>query len=135
MKKMNFFAAFAIMMAMGNMNASANQNGAMHNEFHMNNGGRVEVRYDGHHDDMYALHGQHLSKHERRMIEERRRMAERRRMEEARRREEMRRMEAHRRHMAHHREVVVVENNNVAASVASVAAGVAVAALIGALAH
>ena len=122
MKKMNYFAAFAIMMAMGNMNAFANKNGAKHDEFHMNNNGRIEVRYDAHHQDM---NGHKMSKHERKMMEERRREEERRRMEEARRRE------AHRHH-AHHNEVVVVDNN-IAAGVAGVAAGVAVAAIIGAL--
>ena len=35
MKKMIYFAAFVIMMAMGNMNAFAKVN-AKHNEFHMN---------------------------------------------------------------------------------------------------
>ena len=53
---MNFFAALAIMMAMGiNVNAKV---GAKHNEFH-NNKGIVEVRYDGHHD-MYAGHRDHF---------------------------------------------------------------------------
>lgn len=120
---MNFFAAFAIMMAMGNMNVNAKV-GARHNEFN-NNRGRVEVRYDGHHHD---VNGHKMSQHERRMMEKRRREEERRRMEEARRREEMRRMEAHRHH-AHHRDVVVVDNN----VAAGVAVGVAVAALVNVL--
>ena len=132
MKKMNFFAAFAIMMAMGNMNANANQNGAMHNEFHMNDKGRIEVRYDGHRNDIDKHHGDKMSKHERRMMEERRRMEEHRRREEARRREEMRHHAAHHHHAAHSGEVVIVDND-VAAGMVGVAAGVAVAAFISAL--
>lgn len=124
MKKMIYFAAFAIMMAMGNMNAYAKVS-AKNNVYHMNNRGIVVAHHGDH--GMPVVHK--MSKHERRMIEERRRMEEHRRMEEARRIEEMRRMEAHRRHMAHHRDVVVVNNN----AVAGVAAGVAVAAFISAL--
>ena len=126
MKKMIYFAAFAIMMAMG-MNANAKVS-AKHNEFHMNDKGRVEVRYNGHHNDFDRHHGKKLSKHELRKIEERRRMEERRRIEEMRRREAARRHH----HMAHHHEVVVVDNK-VAAGVAGVAVGAAVAALVGAL--
>ena len=126
---MIYLAAFAIMMAMGNMNAYAKV-GAKHGEFHMNDKGRVEVRYDRHHhDDMYGFNGHKMSKHERKMMEERRRMEERRMMEERRRMEEMRRMET-RRH--HH---VVHHHNSAGNVVAGVAAGVAVAAIIGALAH
>ena len=77
MKKMIYFAVFAIMMAMG-MNANAKV-GAKHNEFHMNDKGRVEVHYDAHHKDFDKHHGKKLSKHELRKIEERRRMEERRR--------------------------------------------------------
>ena len=129
MKKMIYLAAFAIMMAMGNMNAFANKNGAKHNEVHMNSNGRMEVRYDGH-NDVYAHRGHKMSKHERKMLEERRRMEELRRREEARRREEeRRRMEAERHHAAHHHAAVV---DNVAAGVV---VGVSVAALIGALAQ
>ena len=115
MKKMNLFAAFAIMMAMGNMNANA-EVGAKRNELH-NNKARVERRYDNHND----VHGHKVSRHEHRMMEERRRM------EEARRREEMRRMEAHR-HYVHH-DVVIVDND----VAAGVAVGVAVAAFVSAL--
>ncbi|MBP5393155.1 MAG: hypothetical protein J6Y59_04980 [Bacteroidaceae bacterium] len=124
MKKMIYFAAFAIMMAMGNMNAYAKVS-VKHNEIHMNDKGIVVAHHGDH--GMPAVHK--MSKHERRMIEERRRMEKCRRMEEARRIEEMRRLEAHRRHMAHHREVVVVNGN----AAAGVAAGVAVAAFISAL--
>jgi len=126
MKKMIYFAAFAIMMALGNMNAYAKV-GSRNNAYHVNERG-VVVSYHGDHHAMPVVHK--MSKHERRMIEERRRMEERRRIEEARRIEEMRRMEAHHRHMAHHREVVVANN-----AVASVAAGVALVALIGAIAR
>lgn len=126
MKKMITLAAFAIMMAMGNMNAYA-KNSAKPSEFHMNNKG-VVVAYHADHHDMPVVHK--ISKHERRMIEERRRLEERRRIEEARRLEEMRRIEAHRHHVAHHHDVVVTNN-----AVAGVAAGVALAALISALAR
>ena len=94
MKKMIYFAVFAIMMAIGNMNVNAKVN-AKHNGYHMNDRGIVEVRYDAHHHEVYAGHRNHrLSKH--------------------------------------HHEVVVVDNN-VAAGVAGVAAGVAVAAFVSAL--
>ena len=125
MKKMIYFAAFAIMMAMGNMNAFANRNGGKHNEYD-NDKGRMEMHFDGHRLDM---HGHKMLSHERRMIEERRRMEEHRRMEEARRREEMHRREAHRHHMAHSHEVHAVSGN----VVAGVAVGAAVAALVSAL--
>ena len=120
MKKMIFLAAFAIMMAMGNMNAFANKNGAKHNEYH-NDKGRMEMHFDGHRLDM---HGHKMSSHERRMIEERRRMEEHRRMEERRRMEE-----ARRHHVAHSHEVHAVSGN----VVAGVAVGAAVAALVSAL--
>lgn len=121
------FAAFAIMMAVGNMNAFAAQKGAGHNVYNMNGRG-VVVAYHGDHRDAHAV--RKMSRHERKMMERARRREELRRLEEARRMEEMRRREAHRRHVARCHEVVVV-NNNVAAGVA---AGVTVAALIAALA-
>ena len=130
MKKMNYFAAFAIMMAMG-MNANANNVGAEHNEFHMDGKGRVEVRVNVHHK-MDKHHDHKMSKHEHQMMEERRRMEEHRRREEARRREEMRHHAAHHHHAAHSGEVVIVDND-VAAGMVGVAAGVAVAAFISAL--
>lgn len=124
---MIYSAAFAIMMAMGNMNAYANKNGAKHNDVH-NNKGRVEMHFDGHRLDVKDNHK--MSKHERKMMEKRRREEKRRRMEEARRREEMRRMEAHHHHVAvHHHDAVV---DNVAAGVV---VGVSLAALIAALAN
>lgn len=122
MKKMIYFAAFAIMMAMGSMNAFADKNGARHNESHKNDKGKYEVRYDGHHNDMNS---HKMSNHKRKMMAERRREEERRRMEEARRRE------AHHHHAAHHNEVVVVDNG----VAAGVAVGVTLAALISALAQ
>ena len=128
MKKMMYFAAFAIMMAMGNMNAYAVQNGAKHAAYYMNDRG-VVVAYHGDRADIHAAH--RMSHHERRMMEEARRREEIRKMEEARRMEEMRRMEAHRRNMEHR-----YEANRVAGKVAAgVAAGVTLAALIGALAR
>ena len=130
MKKKIYFAAFAIMMAMGNMNSYAKVS-ARNNVYHVNERGIVVAHHGDH--DMPVVHK--MSKHERRMIEERRRMDERRRMEEARRIEEMRRMEAARRHHAHHREIVVVDNNVAAGVAAGVVATVSLAALIGALAH
>ena len=125
MKKMNYFAAFAIMMAMGNMNAFANQNGAKHNDVHMNGKSKVEVHYDGHRGDMYGHEAHKLSRHELQKMEERRRMEEARRKEE-----ERRRMEAHHHHAVHHNEVAV----SGAGVAAGVVAGVTVAALISALA-
>ena len=124
MKKMILSAAFAIMMAMGNMNAFANKNGAKHNDVNMNGKNRVEVRYDAHHDKVAGHRDHKMSKHEQKMMEKRRREEERRRMEEARRREEMRRMEAH-----HHHDAVA---SNVAAGVV---ASISLAALISALAQ
>ena len=112
MKKMIYFAAFAIMMAMGNMNAYAKVS-ARNNFYHVNERGIVVAHHGDH--GMPVVHK--MSRHERRMIEERRRM------------------EAHRRHMAHHREVVVVDNNVAAGVTAGVVATVSLAALIGALAH
>lgn len=120
MKKMIYFAAFAIMMAMGNVNAFAKSNGAKHSGSHMNGNVKVEVCIDAHKHHK-------LSRHEQKMMEERRRAEERRRLEEQRRMEERSRMEARHRH--HHHEVVAAD----AGAVAGVAAGVAVAALISAL--
>ena len=51
MKKMNFFAAFAIMMAMGNMNANANMRNARAGELHVNSSGVVYVSNSGHQHD------------------------------------------------------------------------------------
>ena len=120
MKKMNFFAAFAVMMVMGNMNANASQFNDKHNEFHMNDKGKVEVRHDGHHNDRNVHHSFKMSRHE----AERIRMEEHRRMEEAR-----RRRAHHHHHVVHHNDVVVVDGS----VAAGVAAGVAVAALVNAL--
>ena len=120
MKKMIYFAAFAIMMAMGNMNAYANQFNNRNNEVRMDGRGHVEVRVNDRHHEMNRHIDHKMSRRE----------AERRRMEERRRIEEARRMEAHRHHnLTHHHEVVVV-NDNVAASVA---VGAAVAAFVSAL--
>ena len=97
MKKMNFFAAFAIMMAMGNMNANANMRNARAGELHVNSSGIVYVSNIGHqHDYDYdreynVRHHDKMSRRERQMMEERRRMEERRCMEEHRRMEECRR--------------------------------------------
>ncbi|MBP3710890.1 MAG: hypothetical protein IJ219_00730 [Bacteroidaceae bacterium] len=124
MKKMMYFAAFAIMMAMGNMNANAKVS-AKNDIYHVNERGIVVA----HHGDHGVQAAPKLSKHERKMIEERRRQEELRRMEEARRLEEMRRMEAHRRQMERRYEANRVVNN----VAAGLAAGATVAAFVSAL--
>ena len=75
MKKMNFFAAFAIMMAMGNMNANANMRNARAGELHVNSSGVVYVSNSGHqHDYDYdreynVRHHDKMSRRERQMME------------------------------------------------------------------
>ena len=116
MKKMMYFAAFAIMMAMGNMNANAKVS-VKNDIYHVNERGIVVA----HHGDHGVQAAPKLSKHERKMIEERRRQEELRKMEED------RRMEAHRRQMERRYEANRVVNN--------VAAGATVAAFVSALMH
>ena len=114
MKKMIYLAAFAIMIAMGNMDANAKVH-AKHN-----NKGRVEMPGNVR-NKVFAGHRNHNTiSHERRMAEERRR------------KEEIRRRNArhHHRHV-HHCDVVACNGS----AVAGVAAGVAVAAIISALAR
>lgn len=112
MKKMIYFAAFAIMMAMGNMDANAKAN-VKHNDK-----GRVEMHQGAHHNTFAGHRNHNMTAHERRMAEERRRM------------EEMHRRDAHsHHHHAHHCNVVACNGS----AAAGVAAGVAVAAIIGAL--
>ena len=111
MKKMIYLAAFAIMMAIGNMDANAKAH-AKHNDK-----GRVEMPGNVGHK-VYAGHRNHNAmSHERRMAEERRR------------REEMRRRNARHHHHTHHCNVVACKGS----AVAGIAAGVAVATIIGAL--
>ena len=121
---MNYFAAFAIMMAMGSMNAYAHQYGVRHGNPHMNGGARVEVHMDGHHA------GPHHIDH--RAIERQRMLEQQRRLEAQRRLEEQRRIAAHHQPVPHHHSEAHRVVNNVAAGMA---VGAAVGAFVSAIAR